>query len=63
MMFLRNLWNEEHIMERFWEDETGLDLVEYAMILAFVVVATLAIYLEGTGDQSHAPAPALAGGK
>lgn len=40
MTFLRNLWN----------DEQGQDLIEYTLLMAFVALASAALFL-GAGGQ------------
>ena len=40
MTFLRNLWNEEQ----------GQDLIEYTLLMAFVALASAALFL-GTGNS------------
>ena len=40
MTFLRNLWN----------DEQGQDLIEYTLLMAFVALASAALFL-GAGDS------------
>ena len=40
MTFLRNFWN----------DEQGQDLIEYTLLLAFVLVASAALYINAGGS-------------
>jgi Flp pilus assembly pilin Flp len=40
MTFLRNFWN----------DEQGQDLIEYTLLLAFVALASAALFLGGGGS-------------
>lgn len=40
MTFLRNLWNEEQ----------GQDLIEYTLLMAFVALASAALFI-GAGDS------------
>jgi Flp pilus assembly pilin Flp len=37
------------IVKRFWNDETGQDLVEYTLLLAMVCLASAALMI-GSGD-------------
>jgi Flp pilus assembly pilin Flp len=43
MTFLRNLWNEEQ----------GQDLIEYTLLMAFIALASAALFL-GTGNSLKA---------
>ena len=43
MTFLRNLWN----------DEQGQDLIEYTLLMAFVALASAALFLGAGGKISN----------
>ena len=45
-------------MESFWNNETGQDLVEYTLLLAFVVIAAAAIFIGTNCDTPQSPASA-----
>jgi Flp pilus assembly pilin Flp len=44
---LYNLWNDD-----LWNDDQGQDLIEYTLLLAFVILATAGIFLGGGGSIS-----------
>ncbi len=37
----------------FWQDETGQDIVEYSLLIAFIAVATMWIVIDGGSSVSH----------
>jgi len=37
-------------MQRFWRDESGQDLIEYTLLLAFVALASASLFLS-TGNS------------
>ena len=49
MTFLRNLWIEEQ----------GQDLIEYTLLMAFVALASAALFLGAGGRNRVNPSPAL----
>ncbi len=34
----------------FWNDDQGQDLIEYTLLIAFVAIATAALFLGGSGS-------------
>jgi len=38
------------ILQRFWRDEQGQDLIEYTLLIAFVALASAALFI-GTGGS------------
>jgi Flp pilus assembly pilin Flp len=41
-------------LRKFWRDEQGQDLVEYALLVAFVALASAAIFLgDGPAGARH----------
>lgn len=40
----------KNILIQFWREERGQDLVEYSLLLAFVVLASAALFI-GAGQQ------------
>jgi Flp pilus assembly pilin Flp len=38
---------------RFWKCERGQDLIEYMLLLAFVVMGAAAVYLDTAGSMSQ----------
>jgi len=41
------LWN------RFWKEEDGQDLVEYTLLLAFVALASAALFISAGGEVTN----------
>ena len=37
-------------MQKFWQDESGQDLIEYTLLLAFVALASASLFLS-TGNS------------
>jgi Flp pilus assembly pilin Flp len=37
-------------MRRFWKDENGQDLIEYTLLLAFVALASAALFVGAGGS-------------
>jgi Flp pilus assembly pilin Flp len=33
------------LMQRFWQDESGQDLIEYTLLMAFVALASASIFI------------------
>ena len=33
------------LMQRFWKDESGQDLIEYTLLMAFVALASASIFI------------------
>jgi len=48
-MTLRNLTN---MMKTFWNDDQGQDLIEYTLLMAFVALASAALFLGAGGSIS-----------
>jgi len=42
--------NEMKIMKSFWNDESGQDLIEYTLLMAFVALASAALFLGAGGS-------------
>ena len=40
------------MLKRFWQDEQGQDLIEYTLLLAFVCIATAALFVSSGGSIS-----------
>jgi Flp pilus assembly pilin Flp len=40
------------ILNRFWRDEQGQDLIEYTLLVAFVCIATAALFISSGGSLS-----------
>lgn len=40
------------MLNMFWEDEQGQDLIEYTLLLAFVCIATAALFISSGGSLS-----------
>jgi len=38
------------LMQKFWQDESGQDLIEYTLLLAFVALASASLFLS-TGNS------------
>jgi Flp pilus assembly pilin Flp len=39
-------------MQRFWQDESGQDLIEYTLLLAFVALASASLFLSAGNSVS-----------
>ena len=39
-----------HLLTAFWKDESGQDLIEYTLLLAFVALASAALFI-GAGNS------------
>ena len=39
-------------IERFWKDESGQDLIEYTLLMAFVALASAALFIGAGGSIS-----------
>jgi Flp pilus assembly pilin Flp len=37
-------------VQRFWQDESGQDLIEYTLLMAFVALASAAIFIGAGGS-------------
>jgi Flp pilus assembly pilin Flp len=40
------------VMQKFWQDESGQDLIEYTLLMAFVALASAAIFIGAGGSVS-----------
>jgi Flp pilus assembly pilin Flp len=40
------------LMQRFWQDESGQDLIEYTLLLAFVALASASLFLSAGNSVS-----------
>jgi Flp pilus assembly pilin Flp len=40
------------IMQKFWRDESGQDLIEYTLLLAFVALASASLFLSAGNSVS-----------
>ena len=38
------------LLKRFWDDESGQDLIEYTLLMAFVALASAALFLGAGGS-------------
>jgi Flp pilus assembly pilin Flp len=53
--FLRNFTHDVHMKQTlrcFWSDESGQDLIEYTLLMAFVALASAALFLGAGGSIS-----------
>jgi len=41
----------KHLLKRFWQEESGQDLIEYTLLLAFVALVSAAIFI-GAGEAA-----------
>jgi Flp pilus assembly pilin Flp len=41
-----------NIMKRLWHDEQGQDLIEYTLLMAFVALASAALFISSGGSIS-----------
>ena len=39
-------------LQRFWQDESGQDLIEYTLLMAFVALASASIFISTGGSIS-----------
>jgi Flp pilus assembly pilin Flp len=39
-------------MQKFWQDESGQDLIEYTLLLAFVALASASLFLSAGSSVS-----------
>jgi Flp pilus assembly pilin Flp len=39
-------------MQRFWREESGQDLIEYTLLMAFVALASASIFISAGGSIS-----------
>jgi Flp pilus assembly pilin Flp len=37
-------------MQRFWQEESGQDLIEYTLLMAFVALASASIFISAGGS-------------
>jgi Flp pilus assembly pilin Flp len=51
-MEMTNLRNLTTAMKVFWNDEQGQDLIEYTLLMAFVALASAALFLGAGGSIS-----------
>ena len=42
----------KHVLKRFFRDEEGQDLIEYTLLMAFVALASAAIFIGAGGSIS-----------
>jgi Flp pilus assembly pilin Flp len=42
----------KHTLRCFWSDESGQDLIEYTLLMAFVALASAALFLGAGGSIS-----------
>ena len=50
---MRNLYREEYlknIILKLWREESGQDLIEYTLLMAFIALASAAIFI-GAGSS------------
>jgi Flp pilus assembly pilin Flp len=40
-------------VQRFWQDESGQDLIEYTLLLAFVALASASLFLSAGSSVSQ----------
>lgn len=40
------------LMQRFWQDESGQDLIEYTLLMAFVALASASIFVSAGSSIS-----------
>jgi Flp pilus assembly pilin Flp len=41
------------LITNFWVDETGQDLIEYALLMAFVAIASAGLFLGAGSEVKH----------
>ena len=41
-----------NVMKNFWQDEQGQDLIEYTLLMAFVALASAALFISSGGSIS-----------
>jgi Flp pilus assembly pilin Flp len=49
---MTNLRNLTKVMKAFWTDDQGQDLIEYTLLMAFVALASAALFLGAGGSIS-----------
>ena len=42
-----------NVMKRLWQDEQGQDLIEYTLLMAFVALASAALFISSGGSISQ----------
>ncbi len=42
----------QSLVQTFWRDESGQDLIEYTLLLAFVALASASLFIGGGGSIS-----------
>jgi Flp pilus assembly pilin Flp len=42
----------QSFMQRFWQDESGQDLIEYTLLLAFVALASASLFVSAGNSVS-----------
>jgi len=42
-----------NLMKRLWQDEQGQDLIEYTLLMAFVALASAALFISSGGSVSQ----------
>jgi len=40
------------LMQKFWQDESGQDLIEYTLLLAFVALASASLFISAGSSVS-----------
>ena len=43
----------QNVMKRLWQDEQGQDLIEYTLLMAFVALASAALFISAGGSISQ----------
>jgi Flp pilus assembly pilin Flp len=43
----------QSLLQRFWRDESGQDLIEYTLLMAFVALASASIFISTGGSVSN----------
>ena len=49
---MTNLRNLTNAMKTFWHDDQGQDLIEYTLLMAFVALASAALFVGAGGSIS-----------
>jgi Flp pilus assembly pilin Flp len=45
--------NMKQFLKRFWQEESGQDLIEYTLLMAFVALASASIFISAGGSISN----------
>jgi Flp pilus assembly pilin Flp len=43
----------KQFLKRFWQEESGQDLIEYTLLMAFIALASAAIFIGAGGSISQ----------